>query len=63
MKDKVKKLGLEDMFEIASAATSSEEIWNGEKMRALRRKHISGNIYETICGGHYDCKSNANLSM
>ena len=29
MKDKVKKLGLEDMFEIASAATSSEEIWNG----------------------------------
>ena len=29
MKDKVKKLGLEDMFDIASAATSSEEIWNG----------------------------------
>ena len=29
MKDKVKKLGLEDSFEIASAATSSEEIWNG----------------------------------
>ena len=29
MKDKVKKLGLEDMFEIASAATSSEEIRNG----------------------------------
>ena len=29
MKDKVKKLGLEDLFEIASAATSSEEIWNG----------------------------------
>ena len=29
MKDKVKKLGMEDMFEIASAATSSEEIWNG----------------------------------
>ena len=26
---KVKKLGLEDSFEIASAATSSEEIWNG----------------------------------
>lgn len=29
MKSKVKKLGLEDSFEIASAATSSEEIWNG----------------------------------
>ena len=29
MKDKVKNLGLEDLFEIASAATSSEEIWNG----------------------------------
>ena len=29
MKDKVKKLGLEDMFEIASAATSADEIWNG----------------------------------
>lgn len=29
MKDKVKKLGLEDLFEIDSAATSSEEIWNG----------------------------------
>ena len=28
MKDKVKKLGLEDLFEIDSAATSSEEIWN-----------------------------------
>ena len=29
MKDKIKKLGLGDMFEIASAATSAEEIWNG----------------------------------
>lgn len=43
--------------------TPFEEIWNGEKMRALRRKHISGNIYDTICGGHYDCKSNANISV
>ena len=29
MKDHVKKAGLEDQFEIASAATSSEEIWGG----------------------------------
>ena len=29
MKDLVKKAGLEDQFEIASAATSTEEIWNG----------------------------------
>lgn len=29
MKDKVKKIGVEDKFEIASAATSAEEIWNG----------------------------------
>ncbi len=29
MKDLVRKAGLEDLFEIASAATSSEEIWNG----------------------------------
>ena len=29
MKEKVKKLGLEGDFEIASAATSTEEIWNG----------------------------------
>ena len=29
MKDLVKKTGLEDWFEIASAATSSEEIWGG----------------------------------
>ena len=29
MKDLVKKEGLSDLFEIASAATSSEEIWNG----------------------------------
>lgn len=29
MKDKVKRLGIEDMFEISSAATSSDEIWNG----------------------------------
>ena len=29
MKDLVKKAGLEDQFYIASAATSTEEIWNG----------------------------------
>ncbi len=29
MKDMVEKMGLEDEFEIASAATSTEEIWNG----------------------------------
>ena len=29
LKDMVKKAGLEDQFEIASAATSSEECWNG----------------------------------
>ncbi len=29
MKDLVKKAGLADRFEIASAATSTEEIWNG----------------------------------
>ena len=28
-KDMVKKCGMEDRFEIASAATSTEEIWNG----------------------------------
>jgi len=29
LKDMVKKLGIENEFEIASAATSTEEIWNG----------------------------------
>ena len=29
MKDMVRKKGLEDQFEIASAATSSEEVWGG----------------------------------
>ncbi len=29
LKDMVKKAGIEDQFEIASAATSTEEIWNG----------------------------------
>ena len=29
MKDLIKKAGLEDRFEVASAATSTEEIWNG----------------------------------
>lgn len=29
LKDLVRKAGLEDRFEIASAATSTEEIWNG----------------------------------
>lgn len=29
LKDMVKKEGIEDQFEIASAATSTEEIWNG----------------------------------
>ena len=30
MKDLVKKAGLSDEFYIASAATSTEEIWNGQ---------------------------------
>ena len=29
LRDMVKKMGVEDQFEIASAATSAEEIWNG----------------------------------
>ncbi len=29
LKDMVKKRGIADLFEIASAATSTEEIWNG----------------------------------
>jgi len=29
LKDKVQKLGIADRFEIASAATSTEEIWGG----------------------------------
>jgi protein-tyrosine phosphatase len=29
LKDMVKKLGISEQFEIASAATSNEEIWNG----------------------------------
>ena len=29
LKDMVNNLGLSDQFEIASAATSAEEIWNG----------------------------------
>lgn len=29
LKDMVKKIGIADQFEIASAATSTEEIWNG----------------------------------
>ena len=29
LKDMVKKQGISDQFEIASAATSTEEIWNG----------------------------------
>jgi protein-tyrosine phosphatase len=29
LKDIVKKMGVSDQFEIASAATSTEEIWNG----------------------------------
>ncbi len=45
MKDLVKKAGLEDRFEIASAATSSEEIWGGRgnpvypPARAKLREH------------------------
>ena len=30
LKDKVEKRGLTSRFEIASAATSTEEIWNGK---------------------------------
>lgn len=28
-----------------------QEIWNGERMQALRKAHLSGNIGNTICGG------------
>ena len=36
MKDLVKKAHLEDRFEIASAATSTEEIWGAAATRSIR---------------------------
>ena len=38
LKDKVEKRGLTSRFEIASAATSTEEIWNGKAIRSTRRR-------------------------
>ena len=50
MKDLVKKAHLEDRFEIASAATSTEEIWGGRgnpvyppaRAKLKRARHRSG---------------------
>ena len=49
LKDKVEKRGLTSRFEIASAATSTEEIWNGKgnsiyppAQAELRRRGIGG---------------------
>ena len=51
LKDKVEKRGLTSRFEIASAATSTEEIWNGKgnpiyppAQAELRRRGIGGQI-------------------
>lgn len=35
LKDMVEKRGVKDKFEIASAATSTEEIWGGQRKSSL----------------------------
>lgn len=32
---------------------SFTEIWNGERIRELRRAHLAGNVNNTICGGQF----------
>lgn len=57
LKDKVEKRGLTSRFEIASAATSTEEIWNGKgnpiyppAQAELRRRGIGGTAYTDFRG-------------
>ena len=52
LKDMVEKSGIENQFEIASAATSTEEIWNGKgnpiyppAQAELRKHHIGNTAY------------------
>ena len=57
LKDMVEKLGLADCFEIASAATSTEEIWNGKgnpiypPAQEELRRHVIGNTAYTDFSG------------
>ena len=54
LKDMVEKQGIADQFEIASAATSTEEIWNG----------IGSPVYAGICrkkGQH--CRSVVHIAV
>lgn len=57
LKDLVEKAGLTDCFEIASAATSTEEIWRGQgnpvyppAQDELRRHGIGGTAYTDFRG-------------
>ena len=57
LKDMVEKRGLTDAFEIASAATSTEEIWNGKgnpiyppAQAELRRHGIGETAYTNFSG-------------
>ena len=57
LKDMVEKRGIQDQFEIASAATSTEEIWNGRgnpiyppAQAELRRRGIDGTAYTDFSG-------------
>lgn len=57
LKDMVEKRGLRDKFEIASAATSTEEIWNGKgnpiyppAQAELRKHHIGNTPYTNFAG-------------
>ena len=52
LKDMVEKRGIKDQFEIASAATSTEEIWRGQgnpiyppAQEELRKHHIGETTY------------------
>ncbi len=63
MKDMVSKLGIADQFEIASAATSTEEIWNGignpvyppaKEELAKHGIHCSGKRARQLCKQDYD---------
>ena len=57
LKDMVEKRGIKDKFEIASAATSTEEIWGGRgnpiypPAQEELRKHGIGNTAYTNFGG------------
>ena len=69
LKDMVEKRGIKDKFDIASAATSTEEIWNGKgnsiypPAQTELKKHGIGKTAYTNFSGHDRSQSRITITM